>query len=175
MNITEDQQYEIWEYLYESVFTLSKRQLNLEYRYKLFEKNKSIDFYNLTYTGNVFEDKPKCYAWHCLIVHEFQSFNDIELIARNGHKKFKDSFDELVQKTIDMIIPKINNEKFRIVFTILQPYEYTVEFIYDKNNYDKTYLRKSLCERNILFNLLVTDSILIKLYPEFEYDDKFDI
>ena len=74
-----------------------------------------------------------------------------------------------------MIIPKINNEKFRIVFTILQPYEYTVEFIYDKNNYDKTYLRKSLCERNILFNLLVTDSILIKLYPEFEYDDKFDI
>ena len=44
MNITEDQQYEIWEYLYESVFTLSKRQLNLEYRYKLFKKINPLIF-----------------------------------------------------------------------------------------------------------------------------------
>ena len=38
MDITKDQQCEIWEYLYQSVFTLIKRQLNFEYRYKLFEK-----------------------------------------------------------------------------------------------------------------------------------------
>lgn len=175
MDLDEEQQYELWEYLYNNVFTLSKRQLNIEYRYKLFEKNKSIDFYNLTYVGNVFEDSPKSYNWNCYIVHEFQSFNDMELIARNGNKKFKLSFDELIFKTLEMISPKIDTEIFRTVFSFSEPYYYSVEFYFDKNNYDKSFVRKNLFERNLLFNLLVTDSIQFTLYPDYLYDKKLDI
>ena len=162
----------------ESVFDLNRRANRKElFQYFVDNKNDSryehcertkrcIDFIEPRHLCTEHNNKiPNVVAnMSYRVVHVYNDYDKFEKIAAGQDQKFITTLDYVITLLLDRMIGFMDIRMYyKIKFIIANPERESIDIVFERGTYALDSVRKELIKKDLLFNLLATDTVEVKL------------
>lgn len=103
-------------------------------------------------------------------VHKFVVFKEMECVGHGGDEKFIRDLNFVLKEKLRDITNYWPKWHYKAEFTTFQPTKKTIEFKYDQvNGYDSDLVHRLLLEKDMLFDILVNDTIRLTVDVDIDH------